>query len=532
MGQILVIDDDPHIREILEENIADLGHTPLSAEGLSRGLSLLKSHPVDLVFLDIRLPDANGLEQLPNIRRSPSEPEVIIVTGVGDAAGAKLAIQTGAWDYLQKPLARKKIHLQIERVFDYRKKTGGNERVVSLKRDDIIGNSHAVKQTLDQVAQCARSKTNVLITGETGTGKELFARAIHDNSDRAGRVFIVVDCAALSETLAESILFGHEKGAFTGADRNRPGLLAEADGGSLFLDEVGELPLSIQKTFLRLIQERRFRRVGAVKEKKLDFRLISATHRNLETMSAKGDFRLDLLFRLRTFEIRLPPLRFRIEDIQPLTLHYLYHICRTHGLKVKGMLPEFLDHLQSWHWPGNVRELINTLEAAALTDPDNPTLFPKHLPASIRSHHLRCRMGENDNGSNTQVREDPPIGIGPGVVSEEGLSPPEDLPLFKTWRNTVIETGEKAYLQRLISITEGDIPTACDIAQLSQSRLYHLLKKYGISKSASDNESSIRESRMNIIFLVYFLLISDRGLANHPNGNSWLGPGKTPPMNT
>ncbi len=487
MGVILVIDDDPHIREILEENITDLGHTPLSAEGLSRGLSLLESHSVDLVFLDIRLPDGNGLEQLPQIRGSFSEPEVIIITGVGDATGAELAIQTGAWDYLQKPLARKKIHLQIERVLDYRKKTGGNERVVSLKRDEIIGNSYAIKQTLDQVAQCAKTNTNVLITGETGTGKELFARAIHENSDRAGRDFIVVDCAALSETLAESILFGHEKGAFTGADRNRPGLLAEADGGSLFLDEVGELPLSVQKTFLRLLQERRFRTVGATKEKKLEFRLISATNRNLEAMSAKGDFRLDLLFRLRTFEIHLPPLRFRSEDIQPLTLHYLYQICRTHGLKMKGMLPEFLDHLQSWHWPGNVRELINTLEAAALSDPDNPTFFPKHLPSSIRSHNLRCRMRENDSGSSTQMKEDRPIVIPPESTPAESLHLTDDLPLFKSWRNTVIEKGEKVYLQRLMAVTDGDIQTACDIAQLSQSRLYHLLKKYGISKSASDN---------------------------------------------
>ncbi len=483
MGQILVIDDDAHIREILTRNIADLGHTPRCAETLSKGLAILGAEAIDMVFLDIRLPDGNGLDHLADVRRRPSTPEVVIITGVGDAASAEMAIRTGAWDYLQKPLSRHKIQLQIERVFEFRKKTTGSRGIVSLKRDEIIGNSHALRQSLDQVAQCAETKSNVLISGETGTGKELFARAIHGNSRRKDRDFVVVDCASLTESLAESILFGHERGAFTGADRNRSGLLAEAHGGTLFLDEVGELPLSVQKTFLRVLQERRFRSVGSSREKEIDFRLISATNRNLEEMVAKGDFRIDLLFRIRTFEIHLPSLRSRVEDIEPLTLHYLNRICKTHGLKLKGMLPEFVDHLEAWRWPGNIRELINTLEAAVLSDPENPTLFPTHLPTSIRSHFLQRRMKE-DGGSAC------PSTIGDRTAEthshrEISVSVPPDesgLPPFKPWRIDILEKVETIYLDRLMRVTDGNIQDACDMAQLSQSRLYHLLKKYGISK--------------------------------------------------
>jgi two-component system NtrC family response regulator len=482
MGAILIIDDDPLIREILTENIAGLGHTPHAAGSIGRGMELLSAEPMDLVFLDIRLPDGDGLEHLETIRRHPPEPEVIIITGVGDAESAEIAIRTGAWDYLQKPLSQGKIHLQIERVFEYRRKTTDARHVVALRREEIVGNSPAIQERLDQVAQCADTRTNVLISGETGTGKELFARAIHQNSGRADKEFVVVDCASLTESLAESILFGHEKGAFTGADRKWTGLLAEANGGTLFLDEVGELPPPIQKTFLRVLQERRFRPVGSRRERKIDFRLVSATNRDLDEMAAAGEFRLDLLFRLRTFEIHLPPLRVRREDIQPLTVHYLNRICKRHGRKVKGMLPEFLEHLESWHWPGNVRELVNVLEAAILSDPENPMLFPLHLPHSIRTHVLRHRIEE---------RQSPPAAEELAVRAENpgtgGLPFPEPLPEFKTWRTEYLEIGEKAYLERLMESVKWDLPTALAISGLSQSRLYYYLKKFDIPKTPPDS---------------------------------------------
>jgi two-component system NtrC family response regulator len=483
MGRVLIIDDDPLIREVLTENVRDLGHTPFAAETLGRGRGILETEGIELVFLDIRLPDGDGLEHLGEVRRHPPEPEVIIITGVGDADSAEMAIRSGAWDYLQKPLSRQRIHLQIERVFDFRGKTTGARRIVALRRDDIIGSSPLLKDCLDQVAQCADTQTNVLISGETGTGKELFARAIHENSGRADREFVVVDCASLTENLAESLLFGHEKGAFTGADRKWAGLLSEADGGTLFLDEVGELPLSVQKTFLRVLQERRFRPLGANRERRVDFRLASATNRDLDEMAAAGDFRLDLLFRLRTFEIHLPPLRSRMADLQPLTLHYLLSICKRHGLKVKGMLPEFVAHLEAWHWPGNVRELVNTLEAAILSDPENPMLFPLHLPAAIRSRYLRHHLEARDDRS-----ESAPAGPSP-VESHERirLSLPDPLGAFKDWRNQVLETGERAYLERLMRVADGDIPAACETSGLSQSRLYHYLKKYHIQKPSPNS---------------------------------------------
>lgn len=479
MGRVLIIDDDPLIREILTENVRDLDHTPFSAATLGEGRNILETETIELLFLDIRLPDGDGLEHLNEMRRHPPEPEVIIITGVGDADSAELAIRSGAWDYLQKPLSRQRIRLQIERVFDFRGKTTTSRRIVALKRDDIIGSSPLLKDCLDQVAQCADTQTNVLISGETGTGKELFARAIHENSGRADREFVVVDCASLTENLAESLLFGHEKGAFTGADRKWAGLLSEADGGTLFLDEVGELPLSVQKTFLRVLQERRFRPLGAARERRVDFRLISATNRDLDEMAAGGgDFRLDLLFRLRTFEIHLPPLRSRMADLQPLTLHYLLSICNRHGLKVKGMLPEFVAHLEAWAWPGNVRELVNTLEAAILSDPENPMLFPLHLPAAIRSHYLRHHLANRDDSVEGSA-ENPTV---PPAGAFLHLSLPDPLVPFKEWRNQVSETGEKAYLERLMGLAAGDIQVACDISGLSQSRLYHYLKKYHVQK--------------------------------------------------
>ncbi|MFP4419584.1 MAG: sigma-54-dependent transcriptional regulator [Desulfococcaceae bacterium] len=486
MGQILIIDDDPLIREILTENVLGLGHAPHAAGTIAQGMELLSRESIELVFLDIRLPDGDGLEQLGLIRRHPPEPEVIIITGVGDAESAEIAIRTGAWDYLQKPLSRQKIHLQIERVLDFRRKTTDAKRIVALKRDKIVGNGSVLKDCLDQVAQCADTRTNVLISGETGTGKELFARAIHENSARKDNEFVVVDCASLTESLAESLLFGHEKGAFTGADRKWSGLLAEAHGGTLFLDEVGELPLSVQKIFLRVLQERRFRPVGATRERKIDFRLVSATNRDLDEMAASGDFRLDLLFRLRTFEIHLPPLRRRIEDLEPLVLHHIVRLCKRHGLKVKGLLPELMENLEAWSWPGNVRELVNVLEAAVLADPDNPMLFPPHLPPSIRAHFLRNRFCRTEESG-------PPPSSASAPSGDREVDPlsdfqfPDPLPDFKSWRADFLELGEKAYLKRLMQSVQWDIPAALNLSGLSQSRLYYYLKKYQIPKSAPNS---------------------------------------------
>jgi len=336
---------------------------------------------------------------------------------------------------------------------------------VALKRERIIGKSPQIIACLDILAQAANSEANVLLTGETGTGKELFAWTIHNNSSRANRNFVVVDCAALPETLIESVLFGHIKGAFTGADRSKDGLIKQADKGTLFLDEVGELPVSIQKSFLRVLQERRFRPVGGNQELSSNFRLITATNRNLDSMVKQGKFREDLLFRLRTLVINLPPLREIREDIKELVLYYMNMLCVKYGKNIKGFSPEFWDVLIQYDWPGNVRELTQALERAVIAAQDEPTLFPKHLPNYIRIKVVRESLNQKMAVKGRLIKNSDPL---------------KTLPQIQDIRETAISEAEKKYLVDLISITGKDIKEACEISGLSRSRLYTLLKKYNI----------------------------------------------------
>jgi two-component system NtrC family response regulator len=256
------------------------------------------------------MPDGNGLDYLPSLREASSSPEVIIITGAGDPDGAELAIKSGAWDYVQKGATSiKDMMLPLTRAMEYIKEKRTKRPPIVLKRAGIAGDSRAIRECLDLVSQAASSQTSVLLTGETGTGKELFARAIHENSSRASKSMVVVDCTALPDTLVEGLLFGHEKGAFTGADKTQEGLIQQADGGTLFLDEIGELPLTVQKTFLRVFAGTPFSTDGGQKERESDFRLVAATNRDLEQMVREGQFRQDLLYRLKAFSIELPPLR-------------------------------------------------------------------------------------------------------------------------------------------------------------------------------------------------------------------------------
>lgn len=475
MANILVIDDDLDIRQLLALHAEQMNHNAATAESLANGFEVAELQPFDLIFLDVRLPDGNGLDALPTLRHMPQEPEVIIITGMGDAEGAELAIKSGAWDYIQKPFSKGDFTLQINRALEFRaKKTVAGK--VSLKRDKVIGNSSQMLFCLDQVALCADSDTNVLITGETGTGKELFAQTIHDNSSRNNAEFIVVDCAALPENLIESILFGHVKGAFTSADKDQEGLVMHADGGTLFLDEIGELPLSIQKKFLRTLQEKRFRPVGSSREIQSDFRLISATNKDLDEMMKEAKFRNDLLFRLRTFHIELPPLRKRPKDVKELTRHFIYRICEKHRIKIKGFVPEFIDLMAAYHWPGNVRELINTLEKAIISDPENPTLYPMHLPAAIRIRHAQAAVARKRRLNNVHYSVEDKNG--PGFYFSELL---ESNLLMQEFREKIISESEINYLKHLMAVTQNNIKKACRISGLSPSRLYTLLRKYRIS---------------------------------------------------
>ncbi len=479
MADILIIDDDELVRELLADKSRLLGHRPAAAGSLADGLKMAEAVAPALVFLDVRLPDGDGLSAIPRLRGMAAAPEVIIITGMAEPEGAAMAINSGAWDYLQKPFSTQEISLQIRRALDFRRRKAAGRTPVALKRDGIIGAGPAMDECLDLVAQVAATEVPVFIFGETGTGKELFARVIHENSGRTG-AFVVVDCAALPEPLVESILFGHERGAFTGADRRHAGLIAQADGGTLFLDEVGELPLEIQRSFLRVLQERRYRPVGAVQERASRFRLLSATNRNLEAMAAEGVFRQDLLFRLRAVTLQPPPLRHRPHDIKALTLHYLHQVCERHDVKPKAASPELIEALTAHQWPGNVRELIHTLEKAALSDPDSPTLYPFHLPNAIRIHHIQSAMGSGG------PEQDPGRAAAEARLAFDrylrGRGP--HLPPLKDFREQIIQEAERAYLIRLMAAARNDLAQACRVSGMSRPRIYALLKKHGISTRA------------------------------------------------
>jgi len=310
MAKILIIDDDQMICKSLSRIFQDMGHEVLYALTLKQGVKEAKSGDFDIVFLDVKLPDGNGLKHLPVIREVPSLPEIIIITGHANPDSAELAIRNHAWDYIRKPASIDVVTLVLTRALQYREeKKAGKSAVTlkSIKREGIIGSSPGIINCLDLVARAAGSNANILISGETGTGKELFAWAVHANSFRAEENFVAVDCTSLPKTLIENLLFGHAKGAFTGADKKEDGLVKHADGGTLFLDEIGELPLTTQKTFLRVLQERQFRPLGNTREIKSDFRLVSASNRNLGETAKLGKFRKDLLYRLRSITIHLPP---------------------------------------------------------------------------------------------------------------------------------------------------------------------------------------------------------------------------------
>jgi two-component system, NtrC family, response regulator len=458
MPRILVIDDDLTLATMLVDQMKAHGHMAEMTGTLADGLAKTADSAFDIILLDVQLPDGNGLEYLVQFKKAPSQPEVIIITGHGEADGAEKAIVSGAWSYIEKPHVIRELHLHLTRALQYRReKLKVNPVPVSLKRDKIIGNSAALGKCLDQLARAAACDVSVLLTGESGTGKELFAGAIHENSKRSQENFVVVDCAALPETLIESTLFGHVKGAFTGADTAQDGLVKHADGGTLFLDEVGELPVTIQKTFLRLLQEQQYRPVGSARHLYSNFRLVAATNRNLEERTAAGLFREDLLFRLQAFTIELPPLRDRLEDIDELATFFIAGLCRRYGLETKGISQDFIDALTGYAWPGNIRELHQTIEQVFTSAFLGPTCFAIHLPEQFRIKQARAGLSSAKRNDNEQTV----------------------LPSWRKYRDLC----EESYLHKIRLLAEGNVSKACRISGISRTRFYQLINKYGIDFS-------------------------------------------------
>jgi len=490
MARVLIIDDDTLICQMLAAKLVKMDCLADSAHTLAAGVAMAQAQAYDVVYLDVRMPDGNGLEQVEKLRLSGAQPEVIIITGMGDPEGAEKAIKSGAWDYIEKGSSIKDMVLPLMRALQYRQEKGAAKPLRALKREAIIGSSPKMQLCFDMLAQAAGSDAGVLITGQTGTGKELFARAIHENSPRGHNSFVVVDCAALPESLVESMLFGHERGAFTGADRPREGLVRQANGGTLFLDEVGELPLSMQKAFLRVLQERRFRPIGAKEEVSSEFRLVAATNRDLDQMAADGRFRQDLLYRLRSINIHLPPLCLRQDDLHELTVSYLNRLSQRWGVETKGVSPDFFDALRHYNWPGNVRELFNVLEQAMTAGGSSPTLFAKHLPESIRIARAVDSMSRaagdgpkpavitalaDHAGGRARPPESP---VWPGPAASGQFPPLGDV------LEEAMARVERAYLADLMDHVDWDIRRACAISGLSRTGLYNRLKKCGVSRRA------------------------------------------------
>ncbi|MGH7268433.1 MAG: sigma-54-dependent transcriptional regulator [Candidatus Rokuibacteriota bacterium] len=381
---LLVADDDAVARDLLVEVLTRAGYRVRAAGGGDECLRLAEAEPFDAALVDLRMPDVSGLQVLKGLQSIQPGLPVLILTAFASVETAIEAIQAGAYDYLSKPFRMEEIKLAVRRTLDARRLVLENERFRHELRDryrveNLVGHSPQMVEVYKLVARVANLDTTILIRGDTGTGKELVARAIHHAGDRAERPFVVVDCTALPEALFESELFGHERGAFTGALTARRGLLEQAHGGTCLLDEVGELSPPLQAKLLRALQERVIRRVGGNDAIPLDMRMIAATNRDLRKRVEEGLFREDLYFRLNVVTVEVPALRERPQDIPLLAQHFLAKYARATGKPVTGFTPEALRHLAGYHWPGNVRELEHSVErAVALTAA--PLLLPDDFP--------------------------------------------------------------------------------------------------------------------------------------------------------
>ena len=383
-ANFLVVDDEKVVCESCEMTLTDEGHTVKIAMSGKEALEKIKEETFDIALIDLKMPEMDGIEVLRAIKRSYPEITVIMITGYPTIETAVQAQRLGAFDYVLKPFAPDELNIVVARALDNRELARENQRLrLELqdkhKFDNIVGKSKNMREIYKFIRKVAPTDSTILIYGESGTGKELIARAIHYNSLRKDKQFVTVDCAVLSENLLESELFGHVKGSFTGATTDKPGLFEIASGGTVFLDEIGNISLTVQKKLLRALQEREFMRVGGTEVKKVDLRLIVATNRDLETMMAEGTFRDDLFYRINIVPIHLPPLRERKEDIPLLACHFLKKYSKEANKNVSNISAEAMELLVNYNWPGNVRELENLMERIVVTT-DEETILEGHLP--------------------------------------------------------------------------------------------------------------------------------------------------------
>jgi two-component system response regulator AtoC len=453
-ARILVVDDKENILKLFARILGDGYELTTAADGL-RAISLVAAQPFDVVVTDLRMPGADGFEVLRAVKARAPETEVVMMTAYATVADAVEAMKQGAYDYLQKPFDPDDASLVVARALERRRlqaqaRTGRPAERGAYAFHNLVGSSPGMREVYTLLEQASRLDITVLVNGETGTGKELAARAVHYHSARKERRFVPVNCGALPAELVESELFGHARGAFTGATSLKRGLFEEAEGGTIFLDEIGELPLPVQVKLNRVLQERELRRVGETAPVQVNVRVIAATHRDLKGEVQAGRFREDLFYRLNVFPVVLPPLRERREDIPLLASHFLEKHARVLGRPLTGFDPEALRALTGYPWPGNVRELENAVERGVAVA-SGERLQLRDLPADVRG-------------------------------SQEGTIPAEQLARLP-YREAIDLARDRVtrdYLVALLRELEGNVTRAAERAGMARESLHRLLKRYGV----------------------------------------------------
>jgi two-component system response regulator PilR (NtrC family) len=453
--KILVVDDEKSMCDFLEIMLNKEGYEVTSTTSGKQALELLENNLYSMVLTDVKMPEVDGFEVLRKTKEVSPDTVVIMITAYGSPEGAVTAIKEGAYDYITKPFRVEEVKLTIKKSLERSTLIMENIRLRQAVEDrykfwNLIGKSPKMQRVYELVEKVSQTKANVLITGESGTGKELVAKAVHFNSARKDRSFVTLNCGAIPENLLESELFGHMKGSFTGAIANKRGLLEMAEGGTLFMDEIGELPLPLQVKLLRVIQEREFKRVGGTEDIKVDVRIISASNQDLQQKVAHGSFREDLFYRLNVIQIKIPPLRERKEDIPLLVNHFVRKYSTDTGKEIEGISPEALELLLGYNFAGNVRELENIIERS-ITLETTPMIADRH----IRSY-LNERMISK--------------GIPPTLeIPEEGM----DL-------NKVVEDLEKAFILKALEQTDGVKKKAAEILGMNFRAMRYKLAKYDL----------------------------------------------------
>ncbi|MEI6668395.1 MAG: sigma-54 dependent transcriptional regulator [Acidobacteriota bacterium] len=463
-GRILVVDDERSMRELLTIILRREGHDVVVAESGSMAIAVLEKEPVDVLISDIRMPGMSGVELLGAAKRLDPDLVGIMITAYASTETAVEALRLGAYDYITKPFDVEELKAKIRNALERRDLRQEN---VLLKRAlrtssifaNIVGHSKPMQAIFEMIETVAPTASTILITGESGTGKELVARAIHVHSPRRDRAFVPLNCGALPETLLESELFGHMRGAFTGAAVTKKGLLETAERGTVFLDEISEMSPMMQVKLLRVLQERKFRRLGGTDEIDADIRIITATNRDLSRLVADGTFREDLFYRINVIPIQLPPLRDRREDIPLLAEHFLEKYRQQMGKSVNGISPEAVRCLESFAWPGNVRQLENVIERAVALE-RGAVIQLESLPTDVRTASSR----EDDGGA-----------VGPNT-------PPPRLPAEGMDLPRHLEERERGLVQQALKQSDGRHDGAARLLAITPRQLRHLLDKYGLRR--------------------------------------------------